>query len=66
VRLQPVQVAGVAGNDVLLSGGVRPGQAIVTAGVNLLKNGQKVKILTADVARRADAELEAAGGGARK
>lgn len=62
VRLQPVQVGGVAGNDVLLSGGVRPGQTIVTAGVNLLKNGQKVKVLTADVARRGDAELEAAGG----
>jgi RND family efflux transporter MFP subunit len=62
VKLQPVQVSGVAGNDVLLSGGVRPGQAIVTAGVNLLKNGQKVRILTADVARRGDAELEAIGG----
>lgn len=62
VRLQPVQVGGVAGNDVLLTGGVKPGQAIVTAGVNLLKNGQKVKILAADVARRADAEAEAAGG----
>jgi multidrug efflux system membrane fusion protein len=62
VKLQSVQVGGVAGNDVLLSGGVRPGQAIVTAGVNLLKNGQKVRILTADVARRGDAESEAAGG----
>jgi RND family efflux transporter MFP subunit len=61
VRLQPVQVGGVAGNDVLLAGGVRPGQAIVTAGVNLLKNGQKVRILTADVARRGDAEAEAVG-----
>jgi RND family efflux transporter MFP subunit len=61
VRLQPVQVGGVAGNDVLLTGGVKPGQAIVTAGVNLLKNGQKVKILTADVARRGDAEAEATG-----
>lgn len=61
VRLQPVQVGGVSGNDVLLSGGVRPGQSIVTAGVNLLKNGQKVKILTADVARRGDAEAEASG-----
>jgi len=61
VRLQPVQVGGVAGNDVLLSGGVQPGQTIVTAGVNLLKPGQKVRILTADVARRADAETEAAG-----
>jgi RND family efflux transporter MFP subunit len=61
VRLQPVQVGGVAGNDVLLAGGVRPGQTIVTAGVNLLKNGQKVRILTADVARRGDAEAEAVG-----
>jgi len=65
VRLQPVQVGGVAGNDVLLTGGVKPGQTIVTAGVNLLKNGQKVRILTADVARRADAEVEAAGGAAK-
>jgi hypothetical protein len=56
-----VQVGGVAGNEVLLSSGVRPGQQIVTAGVNLLKNGQKVRILTADVARRGDAELEASG-----
>jgi RND family efflux transporter MFP subunit len=61
VRLQPVQVGGVSGNDVLLTSGVKPGQAIVTAGVNLLKNGQKVKILTADVARRGDAEAAASG-----
>jgi multidrug efflux system membrane fusion protein len=53
VRLAPVQVGGVSGNDVLLAGGVKPGQTVVTAGVNLLKNGQKVRILTADVARRA-------------
>jgi RND family efflux transporter MFP subunit len=66
VRLQPVQVGGVAGNEVLLTSGVRPGQQIVTAGVNLLKNGQKVRILTADVARRGDAELEASGGAARE
>ena len=64
VRLVPVQVAGVSGNDVLLAGGVKPGQAIVTAGVNLLKPGQKVTVLAADVARRPDAEAEA--GGVRK
>jgi len=63
VRLTPVQVGGVSGNDVLLTGGVRAGQAVVTAGVNLLKNGQKVRILTADVARRGDAEADAAGSG---
>jgi len=70
VRLVPVQVGGVSGNDVLLAGGVKPGQAIVTAGVNLLKPGQKVKVLAADVARRGDAEAEASGvaatGGAAK
>lgn len=62
VRLQPVEVGGVAGNDVLLSGGAQPGQTVVTAGVNLLKPGQKVRILRADVARRGDAEAEAAAG----
>jgi membrane fusion protein, multidrug efflux system len=60
-RLVPVQVGGVSGNDVLLAGGVKPGQTIVTAGVNLLKPGQKVKVLAADVARRGDAEAEASG-----
>jgi membrane fusion protein, multidrug efflux system len=43
--LVPVQVGGTSGNDVVLIGGVKPGQTVVTAGVNLLKQGQKVKIL---------------------
>lgn len=45
VRLVPVEVAGSSGNDILVAGGVTPGQTVVTAGVNLLKPGQKVKIL---------------------
>jgi RND family efflux transporter MFP subunit len=45
VRLVPVKVADMAGNDVVLSAGVQPGQTVVTAGVNLLKAGQKVTIL---------------------
>lgn len=45
VKLVPVQIAGTAGNDILVAGGVSPGQTIVTAGVNQLKDGQKVKIL---------------------
>ena len=49
VRLVPVSVLGMVGNDILLRSGVKPGQAVVTAGVNLLKPGQKVKILTDDV-----------------
>jgi len=61
VRLVPVQVGGVAGNEVVLASGVHAGQVVVTAGVNLLKNGQQVRILTADVARRGDAEAEASG-----
>lgn len=67
VRLVPVQVAGQVDNDVLVSGGVRAGQNVVTAGVNLLKPGQKVRILTADIARRADAAaaMTANGGAAQ-
>lgn len=49
VRLVPVKVAGTLGNDILVAGGVSSGQTIVTAGVNLLKPGQKVKILGDDV-----------------
>lgn len=45
VRLAPVQVAGSSGDDLVVAGGISPGQMVVTAGVNLLKPGQKVKIL---------------------
>ena len=61
VKLVPVQIAGQVGNDVLLGAGVKPGQTVVTAGVNLLRNGQKVRILTTDVARRGDTEAAASG-----
>jgi multidrug efflux system membrane fusion protein len=50
VRLVPVVVGGTAGNDVVLAGGVKAGQTVVTAGVNLLKQGQKVKIMPAEAA----------------
>ncbi|MFS2002323.1 efflux RND transporter periplasmic adaptor subunit [Duganella sp. CT11-25] len=49
VKLVPVTIAGAAGNDLVLSSGVKAGQTVVTAGVNLLKPGQKVKILGDDV-----------------
>jgi RND family efflux transporter MFP subunit len=65
VQLRRVQVAGQAGNDILLAGGVQPGQTVVTAGVHLLKPGQKVRILTADVSRRGDTEAAAVGGSAQ-
>ena len=46
-----VTVAGVAGNAVILGGGVQAGETIVTAGVHLLKPGQKVRLLDGDPAR---------------
>lgn len=45
VKLVPVQIGGVSGNDLVLTSGVTSGQTIVTAGVHLLKPGQKVTIL---------------------
>jgi multidrug efflux pump subunit AcrA (membrane-fusion protein) len=38
----------VADNDVLVTSGLKAGQTVVTAGVNLLKAGQKVKLLPAE------------------
>jgi membrane fusion protein, multidrug efflux system len=69
VRLAPVQPGGVAGNDMVLKGGLKPGQVIVTAGVNQLKPGQKVKVLgaeTAPAAPAAPAAASAAASGAAK
>ncbi|WP_371869577.1 efflux RND transporter periplasmic adaptor subunit [Duganella flavida] len=48
VKLVPVAIGGVAGNDIVLASGVKAGQTVVTAGVNLLKPGQKVTILGND------------------
>jgi multidrug efflux system membrane fusion protein len=50
VRMTPVQMGGVTGNQILLVAGVNPGQTVVTAGVNLLKNGQKVTLLAGEPA----------------
>lgn len=63
VKLVPVEVVGQVRNDVLVTGQVAAGQQVVTAGVNLLKNGQKVRILTADISRRADTEAQVTGEG---
>ena len=49
VKLVPVTIGGAAGNDIVLASGVKAGQTVVTAGVNLLKPGQKVKILGNDL-----------------
>ena len=57
VRLVPVQVVGSTGEDALLGGGVKPGQVVVTAGANLLKNGQKVTILGVEAAPAAQPQV---------
>jgi len=44
VRLQPVQIATVDGNEVVLAGGLQPGMQVVVAGVHVLAPGQKVTI----------------------
>ena len=45
VRLVPVQVGATVAEDVLIASGIQSGQIVVTGGVNLLKAGQKVRIL---------------------
>jgi RND family efflux transporter MFP subunit len=44
VKTQPIQVAGAEGNTVVVSGGLAPGQVVVTAGVHVLTPGLKVKL----------------------
>ncbi|MNM62987.1 periplasmic multidrug efflux lipoprotein precursor [compost metagenome] len=66
VKLVPVTVGGVAGNELLLTSGVKPGQTVVTAGVNLLKPGQKVTILGAETAAAAAPVASAITVGAAK
>ena len=43
VKTQAVQLAGADGNDAVITGGLMPGQIVVTAGVHVLHPGQKVK-----------------------
>ncbi|MDO5692561.1 MAG: efflux RND transporter periplasmic adaptor subunit [Pseudomonadota bacterium] len=44
VRLQPVQVAGADGNDVVIASGLTPGMRVVASGVHVLAAGQKVTV----------------------
>jgi len=43
VKPVPVQVGGAEGNEVVIAGGLKPGQEVVVAGVHVLNPGQKVK-----------------------
>ncbi|MES2102921.1 MAG: efflux RND transporter periplasmic adaptor subunit [Pseudomonadota bacterium] len=67
VKLVPVQVAGSSGDDLLIARGVTPGQTVVTAGVNLLKPGQRVTILgeTTAAPSQATAAASPAAGAAK-
>ncbi len=44
VQLQPVNVGGADGNEAVVLDGLKPGQRVVTAGVHVLTEGQKVKL----------------------
>ena len=44
VKSQPIQVAGADGNSVVVTAGLSPGQMVVTAGVHVLTQGQKVRL----------------------
>lgn len=44
VRAQPVALGGAEGREVVVVGGLQPGQRVVTAGVHVLTPGQKVTL----------------------
>lgn len=44
VRSQPVQIATADGNDAVVASGLQPGMVIVSAGVHVLSQGQKVTV----------------------
>ncbi len=50
VKVQPIAVAGAEGNEVIVAGGLSPGQMVVTAGVHTLTPNQKVKLYQAPLA----------------
>lgn len=72
VARRPVKVGGVAGNEIAVAEGLKPGEVVVTAGVHLLQDGQKVRLLgalpaapAAPAAPPAPQPAAAAPGGAR-
>lgn len=57
VELQPVQIATVDGNEVVLASGLQPGMQVVATGVHVLSPGQKVSIYQGQVAVAAPASV---------
>lgn len=62
VRSQPVQVGAVAGNQVVITSGLQAGQKVVTAGVHVLSDGQKVTVYVDPTAQAAPAAAASAAG----
>lgn len=60
VKAQPVQVAAVDGNEVVIAAGLTPGQKVVSAGVHVLSPGQKVSVYGAAAAAPSQAASSAA------
>lgn len=63
VQSRPVDVAGAQGNEVVVKAGVKPGDLVVTAGVHVLTEGQRVR-LAAGVTGPAAASAASAPGAA--
>lgn len=63
VKPTVVQVGGADGNEVVIAGGLNPGQEVVVAGVHVLNPGQKVKRYVPP--RTADASTPAAPAASR-
>ena len=61
VASQEVQLAGADGNEAVITGGLAPGQIVVTAGVHVLQPGQKVKFYVDPGAPPASGESASAG-----
>ena len=55
VKAQPIAVGGADGNSVVVTGGLQPGQIVVTAGVHTLTPGQKVSFYEAAIGAGASA-----------
>jgi RND family efflux transporter MFP subunit len=62
VKLVPVVPAGAEGNEILIASGISPGQTVVTAGVNLLRPGQKVSLLGQELSDQSAAPVAGAAG----
>lgn len=60
LRSQPVQVAGLAGSEVLIGQGLQPGMQVVAAGVHVLSAGQKVTVYESKSAKASAGQWGAA------